>query len=749
MARPSVLAARQRPDLDDKIDDVVQQLDAVLAAGLPIKHKEAKQVVTGLARSLHWPESVCEDGHYATDQLRNALRHFSDKRLKASASKLFGEDKDSSRSLARRQEAAAHAVQISPVRFIPETQPHILRILAWQLVQSQWPGIAKPLKEDKRHHFPVRIVAVAVLLVVSVTTGLLQKYIGSYDEAVTRLGSLLAAVLIACWPLLLARLKRPRDWLRKKYQRAFNGAASTGSRENEEHPLAAADPAVLMNYRREAMERLQESRIAMPLLVDMLLSPVTYRMRTVETISLEGHSIKQRVSVEFSFSDRRTIIDAEVERLAAKNQLLAERLSLYVPILVPAKGELIDRLQVKRSDGSWASGLSYGQGLRVLSLGLRYLLVTALENHAKDARSFDNPEFLRAELALLQVIAQRGPMDQKVVKRKVKVAMTLLKKQFGVPASALEQVRSYVLHLSEKYPIIVTLPYSPRPRRHLEYERTIPRALVAGDFENRVRLWVGLRPRSVRIPISLAGQTDSYHLEVIGPLDHYVRTQFVGCAVCRRRITPRWRSIRSPASKCSHAPVGNDNRFWVRLRYRAGQNYAHLYARDFHTTHLQAASFQLEVVFSESPPGIEERALLASITASAALAVIGYVQQRSGVVPSDAAAIFLALPGFAATWFGFTSDADTVLRSSLASRLSLLITGLLSLAGLSFYLLEAQKKSISWPVEGWGVLGVHDIAWLTLLAISLLNTLGIAWRSVGRIRDFVRIASKPRQSFGA
>jgi hypothetical protein len=765
---------------------------------------------------LQWPENGVTQGEYANDKLRFALKNFADKSLADAAGKLFGEDKDSSRSLEIRRRCAAEAVQIPSQRFVVETEPLILRIMAWQLAEARWPDNGRPLREDRTHHFPLRAIPAIILLAVSATTGWLQKYTDSSIEAIIRLGSLIAALLVAGWPIIWSRLKR----ITKR-------PASSNASPAYPNARTPPDPQMLHTYLREAAERLEQSRIATPLLVDMLLAPPSYRARTVETISLEGQSIKQHVSIDFSFSDVNGLLaaeserltteskklsaeserlyaeserlSAESERLSAESQRLSaesngqpadcerlaaeserlsaeskrlsadserlsaeserspDRLSLYVPILVPRKGELIDRLQIRRSDGSAAASLSYSQTLRVLSLGLHYLLISGLAAPDTKARAFNDPEFVKAELALLQIIARRGPQDPEAVEHAVKSAIDGLREHFKAwntaddPArSSLEQAQRYVLHLSERYPIIVSLPYSPQPRRRLEYERTIPPKPVVRGGPAKMRLWVGLRPHAVQVPITLAAHTDSYHLQIVGPLDHYVHTQFLGCMNCGQRIMPRWRKMegKSNASKCCHAPVGTDDKFYDRVRYRAGQNYAHLYMRDFYATNLQSCNIQMRVKFSESPPGVEERALLASVAVTIALGVIGYVSERSSSqIPSDAPALFLALPGFAATWFGFTSDSDTILRSSLIARLSLLITGFLSLAGLAVYLLEAQGLATDWPSATWGILGVNDGVWMTLLAIALLNTLGIAWTSAARIHHFVRVASKPRPSF--
>jgi len=149
--------------------------------------------------------------------------------------------------------------------------------------------------------------------------------------------------------------------------------------------------------------------------------------------------------------------------------------------------------------------------------------------------------------------------------------------------------------------------------------------------------------------------------------------------------------------------------------------------------------------FAEAPPGIEERALLAAAAASVVVAVIGYLRSRNGLLPptdiADIPALLLAVPGVAATWFGFNSDTDTVLRSSLTARISLLATGLLSVAAVSCYLLQAYLGWKRGPQ--WGFLGVHEWVWLVLLGVSVANTGIIAYKAAARMLHFVWLSSRP------
>ena len=151
-------------------------------------------------------------------------------------------------------------------------------------------------------------------------------------------------------------------------------------------------------------------------------------MRTTESISLDGRSIKQRVSIDFSFSDARSLLpqitglheisdrdgDAPELTLVPNGERSSVSIEqspetpqfLYVPLLMPQKGRLMDRFEISRSDGRAAISLSYQQSLRVLALGLRYLILSALTELGNTNPSLNNADFETSSLVLLSFIGR-------------------------------------------------------------------------------------------------------------------------------------------------------------------------------------------------------------------------------------------------------------------------------------------------------------------------------------------------------
>ncbi len=799
----------------------------IVDLGLPVETSEAPEALRGLRDLLGWSSDPNTCRIEANELLSRLLQRFPDDQLASAARQLFGIQRGSSPEVQTRRQAAASRLGVSAGEFAVDIEPYLLRILAWQIIQDRWPR--RPNQSDRpNRHILTKSAYVFMLLflIAASTTGLVAGHYGSSVEALERASALGLAIFTACLTIFIGLKFRKTDLPSRRY-----GQLSPD-----------LDDSFLSSCQEEAASRLDQSGAAILLMVEMLLSPSRYRMRTIESISLDGRCIKQRVTQEFTFGDalaflresalnqrqvlapnpkkaiaavgladtgipreqaeegptavsasHARVIEVEVEFDESGEPPVSADSSdidrirtapplFYVPILVPAKGDLVDQLEIQRSDGSAAHSVSHTQTLRLVALGLRFLLLAALAEPGTNAAAFDDKDFREHELVLLRLISRRGPLgrsggpweagltastgaSQSALEHRkatallhltkvVEATLEALERQFPWKSSddakriervkAFSNVRDYVLKLAQCYPILVSLPNNDQAYRRLAYERVIAPAPFG---THRLRLWAGLRPDRVVVPVTLPFEADSYHLEIIGPAEYYLREQLLGCPRCSARVDSTWRGLSASGSGCHHGPIGGDERCYVRVRRRAGQNYCHVYLRGFAASKLDEHGQQIIMTarFAEAPPGIEERALLAAAAASVVVAVIGYLRSRNGLLPptdiADIPALLLAVPGVAATWFGFNSDTDTVLRSSLTARISLLATGLLSVAAVSCYLLQAYLGWKRGPQ--WGFLGVHEWVWLVLLGVSVANTGIIAYKAAARMLHFVWLSSRP------
>jgi hypothetical protein len=71
-----------------------------------------------------------------------------------------------------------------------------------------------------------------------------------------------------------------------------------------------------------------------------------------------------------------------------------------------------------------------------------------------------------------------------------------------------------------------------------------------------------------------------------------------------------------------------------------------------------------------------------------------------------------------ASWFGFVGDTESVLRTSLAARLCLINTGILSIVASAIYLLRVPNPAGS---REFGLIGIHDPFWIALFVLASVN----------------------------
>jgi len=115
---------------------------------------------------------------------------------------------------------------------------------------------------------------------------------------------------------------------------------------------------------------------------------------------------------------------------------------------------------------------------------------------------------------------------------------------------------------------------------------------------------------------------------------------------------------------------------------------------------------------------------------------------------SDIPALLLAFPAVAASYLGFGGSESALLRTSLAARLSLLASGVLSLLSAILYLMQNAGVAPRGDLGFIKFLGVQDSLWLLLLAVALANLFVIARTFVIRLKHFQRLKNKRRRVAG-
>jgi hypothetical protein len=455
--------------------------------------------------------------------------------------------------------------------------------------------------------------------------------------------------------------------------------------------------------------------------IQMITNPAHLRARVVESVALcaDNNSIKQRISVEYRLP----------YRLGEKGERLVR---LWVPVLRPLKGELLDDFGITDASGSSLATLSHEENIEFAALALRALFSALGGGRVPE-------ELERVELGLLTIIATRGGVNQALIKATWAEARERLLAALGEKVALdrrLELLEWFFRTLAISYPVIVSIQPPPGEDRFLiKYERTIVPTTTVGGLRGRLRMALGLSPYQISIPVDHAFSSDSYHLRVEGPSDQYVASQNLRCArpACRASFNRRWAAGPAPEeapSKCDfhHVTGGRSSTpyqdYHFHVKARKGQSHCHLYMRGF----VGSGFRDLEFVagFGERPPGDLSKATITAGVTAVLVVAVGYLTRSFAAgnvsdMGSDIPALMLAVPGIAAGWFGFAADTGALFRSSLAARVSLIVSGLLSLVAAILYLLENGSVVMPSPVDSVELAGINDLYWLLLSVAAYVN----------------------------
>ncbi|MET9298693.1 hypothetical protein ABZX66_05145 [Micromonospora aurantiaca] len=485
----------------------------------------------------------------------------------------------------------------------------------------------------------------------------------------------------------------------------------------------------LRRLQAAAVDGYQQDADAVALFVELIVDPGKFRSRLTEAIDHDERAVVQQVTVSFSLP----LLDANGP--------------LYLPVLQPLKGELVDNFHIRSAAGDSLTTLSYEESVQLAAAGLRLLLARM----APKATELD--EALRlAEWALLQIIATRGPqvspseaaaangniwdLCAEVAEEK----MDAILDGISFPDDESQRcVRKYVAALSSSYPIIAVVPSAELISRRVlvKYERTyIPSSLTA-TWRGLLRLGLGLRPDQVAVPLDLALTADSYHLRVNAPANKYVLKQVLQCRHCESLVERNWRGRRpiGKTDRCAHeSGHATQSGHHFRVRRKRGQNFVHVYLRGYARQSPKMRDLALLARFKETPPGARGRAAVTALATTLLVAVVGnLVNTPQGAQVGGLPALMLALPAIAASWFGMTGDRETLVGGSLLARLSLITSGIVSVAAVVLYLgtsstgatTTTQNDDVPAPLT---FVGITDWRWITLCALSALNLIYISYR---------------------
>jgi hypothetical protein len=223
----------------------------------------------------------------------------------------------------------------------------------------------------------------------------------------------------------------------------------------------------------------------------------------------------------------------------------------------------------------------------------------------------------------------------------------------------------------------------------------------------------------------------SYHFQMTGPAGQYVEDHYL-IRIGSNGAEPVRQTDFSDANP----------RPYLRIRHHRGLPNAHFYARRLNTS--DAFGLSTIVTFAETPPGVLGAAIAVSFATSVlvtAFMILGVTRSNAAQLNTDLPALLLASPAFATSVIGFKTDGDSLLRTSLSSRLGLLVSGILSFCSALLYIAQLKghltkpSGALSFadgllsfkPVNGW---------WVALAAFSILCSMYMAVAVVARTRRY-------------
>ncbi|GHH66936.1 hypothetical protein GCM10017673_13280 [Streptosporangium violaceochromogenes] len=496
--------------------------------------------------------------------------------------------------------------------------------------------------------------------------------------------------MAVAWVLLLTLITATINY---RYRRH---AASSPPPAADGNGLSALDMSIpdlqrVFDLRAEAA--LSDKMISLPMFVSLILQPEKSRMRTVETVSLEGRVIVQDVTVELSLSD--ALLDDSWERREASEAGGDDRSGhgaetgnseIYVPILNCPKKEMIDNFRVRDREGRDLDILCYEETIQLISSSLHFLIQAALRESDPEMMSLDGID--RAEALFLMLICGNTTASQKTTEKTIQAGLS----HIGIngkgddEAQTVTWLREFLRTLAHAFPVVAVVSEIDVSRRlQISYSRTTIPPNKSKHFRHWLRLMLGLRPVTVQMSPGMAHNSKSYHLQVKAPDSQYLMEQTLRCAECGRKLSSSEIEADSRGG-CEHVRPSGDGEPYFQLLRKRGQHYAHLYMRGF--AGLQRQNIRLTASFGEVPPGTLASAAITAVTSFLLIGAVGVAETTRLARDSDIPAVLLVIPAVAASWFGFVSDTEAVLRSSLAARCSLILGGFTSIAASVLFIVS-------------------------------------------------------------
>ncbi len=296
-----------------------------------------------------------------------------------------------------------------------------------------------------------------------------------------------------------------------------------------------------------------------------------------------------------------------------------------------------------------------------------------------------------------------------------------------------------VCEFFEKYFVLI-VETKLEARGTVKYTRALPLFMQASHATDSLRALLGLRPSRFTIPLSWPFSAGSYHFRIVGESSLHVCDHSVVRLDTKEQVTQASLSDGSAKVRDQHPQALPPS---IQIRERSALPQGHVHVKNFCC--LEPFGMATVVRFEEVPPGVLGSATVVSIlTTALVLFFMGIGTNRN--FSSGLPAFLLALPAFAASWLGISSDSYRILRTSLTARLGLIGVGIVSIIsallflGQSLGLKPLSARKFRFSLFG-NFLRLHDVSpwwfWLAMFSVALTATLSyvLIWRSMSYFRS--------------
>lgn len=473
----------------------------------------------------------------------------------------------------------------------------------------------------------------------------------------------------------------------------------------------------------------------------MLQEPTRYLTRISERVEAREGCLHLDVTMDYAFNDNTTEMVVESGEQA-----------ILIPLIKLKKRTMLDNFEIRDGDDKHVAALLQEETNGLISTVITNLFRLAfLSDSAGEIgrKLTDAEERLRwslinlachvdrvdvatknAILSLLDTAPTNLAYPARVsVADPGRVSVTDSGRVSVTDSSSLDSLRRFCDFWADHYLIVVETELPKGSRLSMKYSRTLPEYGRTADWNDRLRVRLGLSPYRYSIPLRLPFDAPSYHFSMLGVPGQYLAHEALIDTQTGQQIQPTAFDGVSPQPS-------------LQARHDSGLPYSHLYLRGLHKAEVIDMSTRVE--FDEIPPGALGGACVVSVACAVLIWFFALIQpglQGALGAPSDLPALLLAVPAFAATWIG--QSVDRILRSSSAAYVGLAAAATLSIASALLYVANSSRRSFYTIKDvslfrGLVSLKDIDVSWFILALAASVIAAYLAEVLRDKVRSYMR-----------